>query len=411
MIEQGSGRPLAQRPSCWLATGTLLLFLSFLLWWWRTPAFPPVFPTPVEQLDRQIRAAGVTDLLPQQYAVFHQQVSDLRHLWRLTANQWWPSWTLQEFTESYQQLMTSGAALLTATQHNKTALHSHLNHLLEEEQAQLTRLRNLNGLFDLRGKRTALSRAQSFLTQGTSLLTQGQFDQVPHLLQQAQNMMHPIEIFLFNQMNRYSDRHNIAKWNRWVTDTIEPTRHSGELVMVVIKASQEFRLYQKGLLRRSFPADLGFSGLQDKLHEGDGATPEGIFHIVQKKGKRETNFHKAFMLDFPTALHQRRFRVAKAQGLIPANRGIGGLIEIHGQPSGRSDPTNGCVALENSIMDTLFPMVPLRTPVVIVGALDPSNSISRALAPIKSHHSQRDSIPIYSFTASSHPSVGRAAHP
>lgn len=406
MTEQGSGRPLAKRPSCWLAAGTLLLFLSFLLLWWRTPAFPPVFPTQVEQLDRQIRAAGVTDLLPQQYAVFHQQVSDLRHHWRLAANQWWPSWTLQEFTESYQQLMTSGAALLAATQHKKTALHSHLKHLLEEEQAQLTRLRNLNGLFDLRGKRTALSRAQSFLTQGASLLTQGQHAQVLHLLQQAQNTMHPVETFLIHQMSRYSNSHNIAEWNRWVTDTVEQSRRSSGLVIVVSKASQEFLLYQKGLLRQSFSADLGFSGLQDKLHEGDGATPEGIFHIVQKKGKRETKFYKAFMLDFPTALHQRRFRAAKAQGLIPANRGIGGLIEIHGQPSGRSDPTNGCVALENSIMDTLFPLVPLRTPVVIVGALDPINAVSKALAPIQSHHAQRNSLTLSSPTASSHLSVG-----
>ncbi|MDH5563693.1 MAG: L,D-transpeptidase [Nitrospirota bacterium] len=406
MTEQGSGRPLAKRPSCWLATGTLLLLISLLFAWWQTPAFPPVFPSPIEELDRQIRAAGVTNLLPQEYAVFHQRVADLRHHWRLAANQWWPSWTLQEFTESYQQLMTSGGALLTATQHQKTALHSHLKNLLDAEQAQLTRLRNLNGLFDLKGKRTALSRAQSFLTQGASLLTQAQVDQVPHLLQQAQNTMRPIETLLIHQMSRYSDSHNIAKWNRWVADTIAPTRHSGELVMVVIKASQEFRLYQKGLLRQSFSTDLGFSGLQDKLHEGDGATPEGIFHIIQKKGKGETKFHKAFMLDFPTTLHQRQFRAAKAQGLIPAHRGIGGLIEIHGQPSGRSDPTNGCVALENSIMDRLFPLAPLRTPVVIVGALDPINFVSRALAPIQSHHTQRNSLTFFSPTESSHLSVG-----
>lgn len=401
MTEQGSGRPLARRPSCWLVTGTLVLFSVCLVLWLRPSGFPQTFPTQIEQLDRQIWTAGIGNEFPEQYAAFHQQIADLRNHWREESRRWWPSWTVEEFTESYQHLITSGNLLQTAAKNKKTAFRNHLQEALKHEQAQLIRLRNLNGLFDLRGKRTALSRAESFLNQAVSRLSQDQVDQIPHLIKQAQDAMQPVELLAIHQMGRYADRQQIVQWNRWITDTLNQSGKNGRPVIVVIKASQEFRLYLKGQLRRQFSTDLGFSGLQDKLYEGDGATPEGIFHIVQKKGEGETRFYKAFMLDFPTPLHQRQFRAAKVQGLIPVNRGIGGLIEIHGQPSGRNDPTNGCVALENSIMDKLFPLVPLKTPVVIVGALDAINSVSTALAPIHDHHTHRKSTLLSSSLPSS----------
>jgi hypothetical protein len=45
--------------------------------------------------------------------------------------------------------------------------------------------------------------------------------------------------------------------------------------------------------------------------------------------------------------------------------GMGGLIEIHG---GEKDGmTYGCISLENGHMDELFELVPLGTPVAIVG--------------------------------------------
>ena len=392
MAERGSGRSFAKRSSIWLATGALFLLISLGLPWWRPSTLPETFPPNVEQLDRQIWAAGVADHFPTQYAAFHQQVSDLRQHWRVEISRWWPSWTVEEFDQSYNQLMNSGSTLLAAGEKKKRSQQSRLREILAQEQAQLARLRNLNGLFDLRGKRTALSRAESFLSQGRIHLNHGRVESVPRLLAEAQTTMDPIETTLIQQMSRYTDSQNIAQWNRWITDALAESRTTGGLVLVVEKAAQEFRLYQKGLLRRRFPTDLGYSGLQDKLYEGDGATPEGIFQIIRKKQGGETKFYKAFMLDFPTPLHERRFRLAKAKGLIPGNRGIGGLIEIHGQRSAQRDLTNGCVALDNAIMDLLFPLVPLKTPVVIVGALDPMNSVSEALTPIQRHHMHRESV-------------------
>jgi murein L,D-transpeptidase YafK len=217
--------------------------------------------------------------------------------------------------------------------------------------------------------------------------------------------MHPVEVLLIRQMSRYTNGQKIAQWKRWVEDTVERSRQMGGLAIVVVKASQEFRLYQNGILRQNYPANLGFSGLRDKLYEGDGATPEGIFHIVQKKREGETKFHKAFMLDFPNPLQQRQFQVAKTKGFVPANRRIGGLIEIHGQWPGQRDLTNGCVSLDNAFMNKLFPLVSVNTPVVIVGALDPTNSVSEALAPIHHHHLQRNLLARPTSTTLSRPSV------
>ncbi|MEX2493283.1 MAG: L,D-transpeptidase [Nitrospirales bacterium] len=403
MEDQGSGRTRAKRLSCWLGTGALLLVSPLLIFWWRSPVLPHTFPTAVERLDRQIWTAGGADMLPDQYAAFHQKVSDIRQHWRVETNRWWTSWPLEAFTESYQQLMHSGATLLTAVEKKKISHQNRLKDLLKEEQSQLARLRRLNGLFDLRGKRTTLSRAESFLSQGLTQLAQGQLDPVPRLLSQAQDAMQPVEVLLIRQMSRYTNGQKIAQWKRWVEDTVERSRQMGGLTIVVIKASQEFRLYQNGILRQNYPANLGFSGLQDKLYEGDGATPEGLFRIVQKKREGETQFHKAFMLDFPTPLHQHQFQIAKAKGLVPANRRIGGLIEIHGQWPGQRDVTNGCVSLDNTIMNKVFPLVSVNTPVVIVGALNPTNSVSAALAPILHHHLHRQSFALPSPITVSRP--------
>jgi len=390
--DQGSGPTLAKRQSCWLGAGVLFLLSALLILWWRAPGLPPTFPTAVEHLDRQIWLAGGANLFPKQYAAFHQEVTDFRQHWRVEVTRWWATWTLEEFTDTNQQLMQLGATLLTDTEKKALFQQNGLKDSLKAEQAQLVRLRRLNGLFDFRGKRTPLSHAESYLAQGLSHLAQGQLDAVPHLLMQAQVVIRPIEEILIRQMIRYSNEKKIAQWARWVKDTIEHSRQTGGSAMVVIKASRKLQFYQGGLLRHEYPTDLGFSGLQDKLYEGDGATPEGLFHIVQKKHKGETKFHKAFLLDFPTPAHQHRFSHARAQGLIPGNRGIGGLIEIHGQRPGQRELTNGCVALNNATMDTLFPLIPLNTPVVIVGTLDPINPVSKTLEPIQQHHTQRESV-------------------
>jgi L,D-peptidoglycan transpeptidase YkuD (ErfK/YbiS/YcfS/YnhG family) len=53
--------------------------------------------------------------------------------------------------------------------------------------------------------------------------------------------------------------------------------------------------------------------------------------------------------------------------VVPANAGIGSLIEIHGEGGQGRDWTDGCVALSNSDMDRVFSHARVGTPVTIVG--------------------------------------------
>jgi L,D-peptidoglycan transpeptidase YkuD (ErfK/YbiS/YcfS/YnhG family) len=48
---------------------------------------------------------------------------------------------------------------------------------------------------------------------------------------------------------------------------------------------------------------------------------------------------------------------------------IGGLIEIHGNGGKGIDWTEGCIALTDSEMDSVFKIVKVGTPVTIVGSM------------------------------------------
>ncbi|MCA9453078.1 MAG: L,D-transpeptidase family protein, partial [Nitrospira sp.] len=99
----------------------------------------------------------------------------------------------------------------------------------------------------------------------------------------------------------------------WVTQTIQ--RSVGTAV-IVLKAPRRLLVYQHGRVVAEYPARVGFSGLADKLYEGDGATPEGQFRVVHKKEGAGTIYYKALLLDYPTRAHQQRFNEAQANGLV-----------------------------------------------------------------------------------------------
>jgi murein L,D-transpeptidase YafK len=117
----------------------------------------------------------------------------------------------------------------------------------------------------------------------------------------------------------------------------------------------------------AFEAELGANGLRQKEHAGDRATPEGLYRVVRMKEGKATKYYKALLVDYPNDSDRARFAAMKRQGRIPRRAGIGGMIEIHGEGGQGNDWTDGCVALTNKNMDTLFARVTLGTPVAIVG--------------------------------------------
>ena len=153
----------------------------------------------------------------------------------------------------------------------------------------------------------------------------------------------------------------------------------------VSKKSKTLYLYQGGTLVGTYPADFGYNPLSDKEQRGTTAmrdhwrTPEGTFFVVDRNAR--STFYRAFVLNYPTAEDARR---GLARGLVsqrehdaivaaeqgfrrpPMNTALGGMIEIHGHGTGAGlNWTQGCVAVRNAHMDTLWPYVQVGTPVVI----------------------------------------------
>lgn len=127
------------------------------------------------------------------------------------------------------------------------------------------------------------------------------------------------------------------------------------------------------------PIQLGF-GADDgpKQREGDGRTPEGSYVVSARNPA--SKFHLALGISYPGPHDARRAltsgiidadtceRICRAPERPPWDTPLGGYIMIHGQksPPMQGDWTAGCIAVENSVMDVLFPLIPIGTPVDIL---------------------------------------------
>jgi hypothetical protein len=184
---------------------------------------------------------------------------------------------------------------------------------------------------------------------------------------------------------RYVDRALLARWRDWIDDTVAWSRGTGRAAIVVYKERNLLSLYVKGRLRRTYRADLSRNPLDPKLRRGDEAVPEGRYRIVAKKGRGETVYHKALLLDYPNDDDLRRFEQARRSGSLPRGARPGGSIEIHGEGGRGVDWTRGCVALANGEMDDLYSRVETGTPVTIVGGVGSDGRYSRLLESLSAY--------------------------
>lgn len=139
---------------------------------------------------------------------------------------------------------------------------------------------------------------------------------------------------------------------------------TGTVERIVIDKSDRMMIaIQDGRPARVYTVALGFAPQGDKLRQGDGRTPEGLFRVDRRNDR--SKFHLSLGLDYPHPEDRRR---AAAQGLDP-----GGDIFIHGQPNGRveeghairGDWTDGCIAVSDAEIRELFAATPIGTEVEI----------------------------------------------
>ena len=154
----------------------------------------------------------------------------------------------------------------------------------------------------------------------------------------------------------------------WVEDVVERSKNSG-YAFVVDKLVRRMDLYFRGVCVDSFDVSLSREEpLEAKLYEDDGGVPEGIYQIINKKDVDESSFHRALMLSFPNKRDWKNFREAKRNGIVPKGvRRPGRYIAIHGDRNENDgDWTDGCIALTNVDIDSLYHLIKPGTPVAIV---------------------------------------------
>ena len=138
--------------------------------------------------------------------------------------------------------------------------------------------------------------------------------------------------------------------------------------VVVVKSERRLYLVRDGDVIASYAVSLGRNPLGQKFFEGDGRTPEGVYLLIDKNER--SRFYRSIRISYPNAADRQR---ARKYGGPP-----GGDIMIHGQPAASNASalsriaiapttwTDGCIAVENRVMDEIWAAVDDGTPIEIL---------------------------------------------
>jgi hypothetical protein len=159
------------------------------------------------------------------------------------------------------------------------------------------------------------------------------------------------------------DDHAIARWDRptgiygkhpkTITEVFKDLAAISASAdsVIVFKHKRTMYLKRKGKNITIFKINLGGNPVGDKICDGDLRTPEGVYYL-DNKATRTDKFYKSFWISYPDSADRADALKRKVKP------GIG--VMVHGTSPQRvnsKDWTNGCIALKNSDMDTLFKYV------------------------------------------------------
>ena len=156
------------------------------------------------------------------------------------------------------------------------------------------------------------------------------------------------------------------------TTSFRSAKSSAEDYYIVItKSRYEMTLYDaNNIWLVTYPVVFGSKDLGDKMMAGDRKTPEGTYHIINKRP--HPKWDHFLSLDYPTQEDYQKFNERKAEGAIPQTAKIGGAIGIHGTWPHEDfaidqyqNWTEGCISTKNEYIQELFQKVPVGTKVII----------------------------------------------
>jgi hypothetical protein len=335
----------------------------------------------IESIDRDLVNLRASNVNPEAYSKFSHQWMALQTRVRSEENiVRWP-WEENGLETDLENLQVEGTQLIAD-------VNTHLQAQRTSAEAKLARveqrLRLMNSRVGDIGIRVVLGEhpveTGMLVKQARLLIEQGQFVQAIEVSDRAGENLLAQTTLLTNELGRYADDDLIAAWRESAQRTIEWSRKNRAQAIVISKADRILSLYKNGQKLLTYPIQLGSRGIRAKHHDGDGATPEGEYRILRKRGSGQTPYFRALILDYPNAEDRRRFEEAQKAGLIPRKQPMPGLIQLHGIAQGITDQPFGSILLDNPQIAVLFDQVAVGTPVNIVGALESHNSISLVLA-------------------------------
>lgn len=225
----------------------------------------------------------------------------------------------------------------------------------------------LNGSLVLYKAENYWSAAELGLNICENLLAQKEYDAAIEAVADARQSLKQVGAVLAEEINNQAQM--LVQWRNWVQETVSNSRSNGSYALIVDKSAHRAYLIKGGKVTRTYDCELGYNSARQKLFQGDGATPEGKYHVTKAR-PYGSKYHKALLIDYPNAMDRRRFAENKAKGIISRRAGIGKNIEIHGDGGRNKDWTEGCVALTNEDMKHLMRFVGVGTPVTIVRRCD-----------------------------------------
>jgi hypothetical protein len=183
-------------------------------------------------------------------------------------------------------------------------------------------------------------------------------------------------------------------------------------IIVIDKAKKSLILFMDGGQQLEFPATFGIDPDSDKYKAYDCATPEGLYFITDKN--TSSRFHRLLAISYPNFAnaqkglaegvislmeYKRIYKALRKSKRSTGDTGLGSGIAIHGGGVFRlvgktreRDWTEGCIALNDNDMETVFNFCRLGDPVVIFNSRRSLYGIIRPFTHIK--ESNEKGVPI-----------------
>jgi hypothetical protein len=353
----------------------VLYFLAAYLTGCKTPPVPPEAGLAVQQ-ERDLWRAGVSLFAAGEYEEYLGNVKRAR---QALANENLKLGCFREYgplRNEFRRTLVAGDALLVRTLKDKEEKRDRIKEEVRILRKRVGTLNDITLALNERGRaRGSLTQAGLMLQEAVLITDGARYDEALVKIRAAREVIKDAEVLCLKFLSRYQDPSQIEAWRRLAEETVQESRAKGTTVLLVIKLEKRMIVYKKGVAVAEFDVGLGFNGLSDKLHSGDDATPEGRYQVTKKNAA--SRFYKALLINYPNEEDRRRFAAAKQKREIPYWVGIGGLVEIHG--GGEDSLTRGCVSVDDRVMDELFSMVSVGTPVTIVGTLESESPIVKVL--------------------------------